>query len=76
MQQYFHCTVVLKQDKDKELPRVDSAPNPVGEDKIKTLVTWWYKYIFITLYLNFMKTCIFLIGDPILRRKSRINGRI
>ena len=26
----------------KELPRVDRARNPVGDDKIKTLVTWWY----------------------------------
>ena len=26
----------------KELPRVDRTRNPVGDDKIKTLVTWWY----------------------------------
>ena len=26
----------------KELPRVDRARNPAGDDKIKSLVTWWY----------------------------------
>ena len=33
-------------------------------------------FLDFTLYLNFMKTNIFLIGDPILRRTIRINGRI
>ena len=29
----------------KELPRVDRARNPVGDDKIKTLVTFFYNYV-------------------------------
>ena len=38
---YFACPKG-KANAGKELPRVDRVRNPVGDDKIKTLVTWWY----------------------------------
>ena len=53
----------------KELPRVDRTRNPVGDDKIKTLVTWWFKY-FYNIVSEFYENIYFSNWQPYIAEKN------